>query len=266
MTMISFSQMYTVQAGDSLSSIAQKVYGDGSETLWRKIYEANQATIGSDPTQLQVGMELGIPGLSGSGQSENGQSNSKGNFQAMLEALGARESGFPAGDPQQYTSENTLGFIGKYQFGEPLLIDLGYYTADVFYQNDADRNNWQGTWTGKQGIDSKAAFQNTPSVQETAIREAFNLNWNRVINVLREKGQSIDHYLGQVRTIQDVNGTSKTITFTVSGILAGAHLRGSGGVAALLLSDEVCVDEYGTSILDYLDKYGGYDVTPADFA
>lgn len=52
---------YTVQAGDFLSAIAQKFYGDGSEASWRKIYAANRDTIGPDPTQLKVGMVLVIP-------------------------------------------------------------------------------------------------------------------------------------------------------------------------------------------------------------
>ncbi len=55
------AQTYTVQAGDFLSAIAQKFYGDGSEVAWRKIYEANQDTIGPDPTQLKLGMVLVIP-------------------------------------------------------------------------------------------------------------------------------------------------------------------------------------------------------------
>jgi hypothetical protein len=55
------TQTYTVQQSDFLSAIAQKFYGDGSETAWRKIYEANKAVIGSDPTQLQIGMALVIP-------------------------------------------------------------------------------------------------------------------------------------------------------------------------------------------------------------
>ena len=54
-------QTYTVQPGDFLSAIAQKFYGDGSEASWRKIYEANKAVIGPDPTQLKVGMVLVIP-------------------------------------------------------------------------------------------------------------------------------------------------------------------------------------------------------------
>ncbi|MBR8837150.1 MAG: LysM peptidoglycan-binding domain-containing protein [Stigonema ocellatum SAG 48.90 = DSM 106950] len=55
------SRTYTVQPGDSLSAIAQKFYGDGSEQSWRKIYDANQAVIGPDPNQIQVGMVLIIP-------------------------------------------------------------------------------------------------------------------------------------------------------------------------------------------------------------
>ncbi len=50
---------YTVQQGDSLSSIAQQAYGDGN--LWQIIYQANTNVIGSDPNQLQPGMILSIP-------------------------------------------------------------------------------------------------------------------------------------------------------------------------------------------------------------
>ena len=55
------AQTYTVQPGDYLSAIAQKFYGDGSKSSWRKIYEANKAVIGSDPTKLRMGMLLVIP-------------------------------------------------------------------------------------------------------------------------------------------------------------------------------------------------------------
>lgn len=53
---------YTVQAGDSLSGISQKVYR--SPAHWEVIYSANQAVIGNnphDPFALKVGMELFIP-------------------------------------------------------------------------------------------------------------------------------------------------------------------------------------------------------------
>jgi hypothetical protein len=47
---------YTVQAGDSLSSIAAKF-----KTTWQKIYDANKRTIGSDPNRIQAGQKLTIP-------------------------------------------------------------------------------------------------------------------------------------------------------------------------------------------------------------
>lgn len=49
---------YTVQPGDTLSTIAAKVYGD--HTAWRRIYEANRAAI-PDPHRLRAGVTLTIP-------------------------------------------------------------------------------------------------------------------------------------------------------------------------------------------------------------
>ncbi|MFL7812545.1 MAG: LysM peptidoglycan-binding domain-containing protein [Anaerolineales bacterium] len=52
-------ESYTVKQGDTLSKIAEKIYGDGS--LYTKIYDANKAEIGSNPDQIKVGMTLKIP-------------------------------------------------------------------------------------------------------------------------------------------------------------------------------------------------------------
>lgn len=251
------NQQYTVQSGDTLEKIALKFYGDGGEAAWRRIYEANRAVIGPNPAQLQIGMVLVIPP-----KRRNG--NTKGDFQTMLNAMGEFESGLPTGHPNQYRVENSLGFMGKYQFGEPLLIDLGYYQATIYYMNGADRNNWFGSWTGKRGIRSKADFLNTPAVQEAAIREAFALNWTRLNGALAGSGRSVNDYLGRAMTFND-QGVSKTVTITLSGVMAGAHLRGPYGVADLLLKGVVSADEFNTSILRYVNEYGGYAVVPADF-
>lgn len=53
---------YTVQAGDNLTSIAQRAYGNGAD--WSKIYEANKQVIGPNPNALRVGEVLAIPTLS----------------------------------------------------------------------------------------------------------------------------------------------------------------------------------------------------------
>lgn len=55
----SAGQMYTVEAGDTLASIAQKFYGDASR--WRRIYDANRDVIGDNPDRLQLGLKLRIP-------------------------------------------------------------------------------------------------------------------------------------------------------------------------------------------------------------
>lgn len=50
---------YTVRAGDNLSTIAQEFYNNSN--LWRRIYNANKAAIGSNPDTLQAGVTLDIP-------------------------------------------------------------------------------------------------------------------------------------------------------------------------------------------------------------
>jgi hypothetical protein len=55
------SRPHTVRQGDTLSSIALQFYGDGTEPLWRKIYNANITVIGSDPNVLTPGQQLNIP-------------------------------------------------------------------------------------------------------------------------------------------------------------------------------------------------------------
>lgn len=50
---------YTVQPGDTLRLIAQKVYGDANQ--WPRLYEANREVIGANPDNLQAGMQLTVP-------------------------------------------------------------------------------------------------------------------------------------------------------------------------------------------------------------
>ncbi|NES73722.1 MAG: hypothetical protein F6K24_55310, partial [Okeania sp. SIO2D1] len=80
-------------------------------------------------------------------------------------ALGQRESS------NNYQSENSAGFIGRYQFGEPALDDAGYYNS----RNGAPGNSWEReNWRGKNGADSKETFLNTPEIQDRAILDWFN--------------------------------------------------------------------------------------------
>lgn len=51
-------QTYVVQPGDSLSKIAQQVYGNMND--WRKIYEANRDII-QNPDLIHPGQTLRLP-------------------------------------------------------------------------------------------------------------------------------------------------------------------------------------------------------------
>lgn len=155
-----------------------------------------------------------------------------------------------------YRSMNSLGFVG-FQFGEALLIDLGYYDDDVFYGNGAASNTWDGNWTGKNGVNSLEEFM-TRDAQNVAIQEAFGYNLQVLETQLAGSGQSLSDFIGQT-TSYTQNGQTVTVDLTLTGILAAAHLRGAWGTATLLQGGAVSTDEYGTSILQYIDQFGGFE-------
>ncbi len=229
----------------------------------------------------------------------------KGNFEQFLEALGAFESAKPSGDSLQYIANNpNTNATGKYQFTEVIFADLGYYNA---IDNNLYDGVFNGTWTGKNGVTSLNSWTVNPAAQETAIREAFSKNYGYVNSGLSAKGiTSIDGYLSNAanqgaKTVKyyklnkdrtdfekDASGNriiyTQQITISLSGILAGAHLRGGSGVAEVLgqLNNKSSIDftasqfdlsyyktnlldEINTPIFKYLDDFGNYTVTNADF-
>lgn len=52
------AQEYIVKGGDTLSKIAEQVYGNGAK--WEKVYEANRDTL-KNPNYIFVGMKLNLP-------------------------------------------------------------------------------------------------------------------------------------------------------------------------------------------------------------
>ena len=54
------TKIYEVVAGDSLSKIAKREYGNAGE--WKRIYEANRDTL-KDPDKIYPGQKLNIPPL-----------------------------------------------------------------------------------------------------------------------------------------------------------------------------------------------------------
>jgi murein DD-endopeptidase MepM/ murein hydrolase activator NlpD len=166
---------------------------------------------------------------------------SKGNVDAFLKALFQREAG---GNTKVI---NYAGYIGKYQFGESALIDLGYYTADGTTAND-----WNGSWTGKHGIGKRSEFLNSEAAQDVAAREWVALLCKRM------KNMKLNAFIGKT-----ING----IEITESGIIAGAHLKGFGnekhpGVAKFLRSNGVVDPEDGlkTKVSHYVELFADYDL------
>ncbi len=75
-TVVAISTSYTVQSGDTLWKIAQKVYGNGA--LWNKIYADNKAII-KNPNKIYVGQVLMIYPIVGDGTVIT-SGNSTGNY------------------------------------------------------------------------------------------------------------------------------------------------------------------------------------------
>jgi hypothetical protein len=120
-----------------------------------------------------------------------------------------------------YFSINKYGYIGKYQFGASTLKMVGVYNTETFL--------------------------NDPKLQE----EVFVANLKRNKWILR---RDIKRFVGK---------RVKGVNITESGILAAAHLGGAGNVKKFLRTYGAYSfeDAYGTSLTEYMKKFGGYDVS-----
>lgn len=166
-----------------------------------------------------------------------------GTYADFLAALAKRESGDrsnPNGNP---LSVNAYGYVGLYQMGEAALIDAGYYNAD-----GTARNDWSGTWTGRNGVNSLNDFLSDPNKQNKAITDFHQ----KLRGYIQSAG--LDAYIGKT-----ING----ILITESGMIAGAHLVGIGGLKTFLSSNgkNVPSDALGTPITEYLETFGSFSIS-----
>ncbi len=121
----------------------------------------------------------------------------------------------------KYTVVNTLGYLGKYQFGKTTLHRFNIYNTQAFLRN--------------------------PELQEKAFVALCKVNkWILRKDILR--------YVG--KTINGIKITESGILAAAH--LSGAgnvkkFLRSNGSVRFS--------DAYGSSIQSYLRKFGGYDVS-----
>lgn len=138
-------------------------------------------------------------------------------YKAYAEKIGEKESG------GKYDAVNTLGYLGKYQFGALALQDMGLVKKGTSLKGLNDPSNWN-IEGGKQ------AFLNNPQLQEDTMAKYTKQNFatlNR-IGVINEKS-----------TQQEI-----------AGYLAASHLLGPGG-AKQLAQGNVGSDAYGTTSASY---------------
>ena len=156
-----------------------------------------------------------------------------GAYNDFLQSLAQRES---SGNGH---SVNQFGYAGLYQMGELALIDAGYYRRD-----GTEKNDWQGTWTGKNGVNSLQDFLANPATQTQAITTYHNVLWNQIT------ARGLDNQLGQ---------TFNGVPITQSGLIAAAHLIGAGGLRSCLNGGS-CTDANNTTALSYMKQFGGFNV------
>lgn len=176
-------------------------YSDDIPSTIAKVNFEDEEPIIEEPSPTEDLLDLNkpiddqpnVPMITQSGYPNKEQLNN------IKEKIGKRESS------GNYKAENRFGFIGKYQFGAPLLIDLGYVKPGT---KNSDLND-NSVWTGKGGVNSKETWLSNKDAQEKAMDESLELRFKR---------------LKRLGVIDD-----STPTDVVAGYIATAHLVGEGG-------------------------------------
>jgi hypothetical protein len=134
-------------------------------------------------------------------------------FIGYQEAIAHKES------QGKYKKINSLGYLGKYQFGTETLKSIG--------------------------VEDSSDFLNNPNLQERAF-----------VALLSKHKYDLKDYISFFEG-KIIDG----VKITESGILAAAHLGGTGSVKRFLNTNGMkkCKDSYGTSVRAYLRDFGGFE-------
>lgn len=138
-------------------------------------------------------------------------------YQSYAQKIGEKESG------GKYDAVNTLGYLGKYQFGALALQDMGLVKKGTSLKGLDDPANWN-----IEG--GKKAFLNNPQLQEDTMVKYTKQNFAA---------------LNRIGVINDKSSQQE-----IAGYLAASHLLGPGG-AKQLAQGKVGSDAYGTSSATY---------------
>ena len=156
----------------------------------------------------------------------------------FLIALAKRESG---GDQ---TCVNYAGYLGLFQMGGRALADAGFYKLGP----SPDENAWDGVFSERArfaDVVSTDTYLSHAGAQELAVRAYHNVQWNRITRL------GLSSKVGSV-----IAG----VTLTKSGMIAGSHLVGIGGLMIFVRTNgqQIPIDGSGTPITEYLSLFGSF--------
>jgi hypothetical protein len=156
------------------------------------------------------------------------------NYENFRYDLGKSESS------NNYSCVNTLGFLGRYQFGMARLCDLGLTKR----------------LEGKTGFDNKD-FEWC----EGYSKEKFLSDHNLQDEIFDKHLQDIYSQIMRLGLYKYIDFKIREIKITLSGMIAGSHLGGVGGVKTFLTTGFSATDAYGGTISNYIKKFAGYNMS-----
>lgn len=119
---------------------------------------------------------------------------------------------------------NSIGCMGQYQFSPCTMrgLNFAYITPKSFASNP----------------------------------EIFppDLQYRLLVQLVKSNEIALTGFFGYIGAVID------GVKVTKSGILAASHLAGAGGVIEFFTTGYIAIDKNGTTILDYLREFQGYDI------
>lgn len=176
----------------------------------------------------------------------------------------------------QYSSINYLGFIG-YQFGEAILIKLGYYKPSTekikikskyiniptFYIGSSLQDNeWKGGLTKKiVGEGENICLATSSNMWKGSFTGKNNIN--NIEDLRSEKAQTLlinELIQFNLSKLSDYFEEIELSSYTISGYLAAAHLCGIENTISFIKNGVINKDELNTPITKYLIKFSHYQI------
>lgn len=139
------------------------------------------------------------------------------------------------GRADPYSVQNSIGFIGKYQFGAQFLERVGYIKKGSYaaVQNNTKIINNNSFWTGLNGVTSKELFFKKHDIQEALMDVSLKQNYKSLTSM--------------------VGLDTSVLPEKTAGLLMAAHLKGAGG-ASKYVKGKDSADANGTTTSTYYKK------------